>query len=360
MLQIARGPTREPIRILLHGQEGVGKTTWAAGCPGAVFLTAEDGGGDLDYARAVLPSWQELRTAVRDLIGDPQGVQTVVIDTIDSYERLLWQHICQDEGKDTIEEVGGGYGKGYTKAAEMMAALQRDLDILRSKHRINVILLAHSHVRPFNDPLGAPFDRYEVRMHKGSADLWKGWADAILFACFDVTVMKQGKKGRVVEAGAMEKGKALEGVKRVIYTSKEAAYDAKNRHNLPEEIPLSWDAFARAMKWDERAVAIKAAKTHHPSWEADRTAFCAYLGDLGDPYVLGEGRKLYDTIAKFIEEGGYTRPSQATQAWRDSYRRLLATNEVRAAFTAWDCDGAVPDLKAIAASLKNSAAAAAK
>src|SRR3990167_435927 len=186
-LAIRTGAATEPLRILLHGQEGVGKTTWAARCPNTLFLTNEDGGGDLDYARVVLDSWPALRDAVADLIDDPGPYHTTVIDTIDGFERLLWQDICKEADVPTIELVGGGYGKGYTQAAESMASLQRGLDVLRSRRRLNIILLAHSHVRPFNDPLGAPYDRYEVRMHKGSADLWKAWADAILFACFDVT-----------------------------------------------------------------------------------------------------------------------------------------------------------------------------
>jgi hypothetical protein len=293
-LDIKRGPTVEPLRILLHGQEGVGKTTWAAACPRALFLTCEDGGGDLDYERAVLGSWRELREAVIAIGRDPGEYETVVIDTIDSFERLLWVAICERAEVDSIEQVGGGYGKGYTAAAEEMAGLAADLDTLRHRRRVNVILLAHSHVRPFNDPMGAPYDRYEVRLHKGTAALWSGWADAILFACFDVTVMKQGKKGRAVEAGAMEKGKAIDGAKRVIYTSKEAAYDAKNRHKLPEELPLDWRAFASAIRWDDRVRAIRGAGKvthapdgdgHHPSWtDGERGWFMAQLNGLGVTY----------------------------------------------------------------------------
>ena len=254
-LTVKTGPTSEGLRILLHGQEGVGKTTWAAGCPRTVFLTAEDGGGDLDYARAVLPTWTDLRAAVKDLAKDPQGFRTVCIDTIDSYERILWDLLAKRANVNSIEDVGGGYGKGYTAAAEEMAALSRDLDTLRAKHRMHVIILAHSHVRPFNDPLGNPFDRYELRMHKGTSALWLGWADAALFACFDVTV-KTARRNAAIDV----KGKAVE-ARRVLYTSKDAAYDAKNRYNLPEELPLSWPAFAQAIGWNRREAALLGTPT---------------------------------------------------------------------------------------------------
>jgi hypothetical protein len=365
---VKRGPTVEPLRILLHGQEGVGKTTFLAGCPGVLTLTIEDGGGDLDYARAVLGSWADLRQAVRELIADPRAIaaqlgmdeiRAIGIDTIDAFERLLWAFICEEADAKRIEDVGGGYGKGYTAALEEMAALSRDLDTLRAKQRIHVILLAHSHVKAFNDPMGAPYDRYEVRLHKGTADLWKGWADAILFACFDVTVMKSGKRGRAVEAGALEKGKALEGAKRVIYTSKEAAYDAKNRHNLPDEIPLNWRAFAQAIRWDERDAAIRAPlkPKHHPSFEADRPGFMAFLSGLGDPYVPVGGKNLYNTICDFLAAGGLPRPSSVSQEGRNKYRMLLDSEACRKAFIPWEIEGVVPDFKALGKSATEAAAA---
>lgn len=282
-LDIRRGPTVEPIRIVLHGQEGVGKTTFAADCPNALFITAEDGGGDLDYARVVVETWADLRRTVRELISDSNGFSAVVIDTISSFERLCWAAVCDDaNGARSIEEVGGGYGKGYTAALEEMTALASDLDTLRARQRMHVIVLAHSHVKVFNDPLGNPFDRYEIRMHTKTAGMWLGWADCVLFAAFDVTV-KTAKR----RADINEKGKATD-AKRVLYTTKDAAYDAKNRYNLPEELPLAWSAFAKAIRWDQRDEAIRGpkldAKGHHPSWEPDRAGFCAALGELGLSY----------------------------------------------------------------------------
>ncbi|GDX83907.1 hypothetical protein LBMAG42_57180 [Deltaproteobacteria bacterium] len=292
-LHIQTGVAASPLRVILQGQEGVGKTTWAASCPGALFLTCEDGGGILDYARVLCSSWDDLRQAVWTIQreGLPNGLTAIVIDTIDSFERLLWQELIEKANCDTIEEVGGGFGKGYTRAAENMAALSADLDIVRRKHGINVILLAHVHVRPFNDPNGPAYDRYEMRMHKGTAALWSSWADAVLFACFDVTVLKTGKKGRVQNASEMEKGKATD-IRRVVYTSKDAAYDAKNRHGLPDELPLDFAAFAKAIKWGAKQAPkplpvehAAEGEGHHASFdEAERKWFMAELGTASISY----------------------------------------------------------------------------
>lgn len=328
-LNVKTGTTHAPLRVILQGQEGVGKTTWAAACPAALFLTCEDGGGILDYARAVLPTWQELRDAVWSIQRDGlPGYRTLVIDTIDSYERLLWQHIADQSNVDTIEEVGGGFGKGYTRAAEQMGAFQRDLDTLRQRHGLNIILLAHVHVRPFNDPTGPAYDRYEMRLHKGTAALWSSWADCVLFACFDATVLKAGKKGRVAAADAMEKGKATE-VRRVVYTSKEAAFDAKNRHGLPDELPLTWDVFARAIRWDAHvAPAVVHApdgEGHHPSFTDDaRAAFMARLGDLGIEYAA---------VKAFCKAKNRQKPSAMDLDARAKLLDYLSSPAGRAAFT---------------------------
>lgn len=281
-LPIKKGPTEEGIRVVVIGQAGVGKTTFAAGTRG-LFLTCEDGGGDLEYDRVACDTWVALRSAVGELQQDAQGYTTIVIDTISSYERLCWAFLCERAGKaESIEEVGGGYGKGYTQAVEEMNALARDLDFLRLKQRVHVILLAHTHVKVFNDPMGNPYDRYQLKMHDKSADMWLGWADCVLFACFEVTV-KTAKR----RADVNEKGKAVDS-KRVLYTTKDAAYDAKNRYNLPEELPLSWEAFAKAIRWDARTEDMRPIvldeKGHHASWAGDRAGFCAALQELGLTY----------------------------------------------------------------------------
>ena len=249
-LPVKVGPTDSALRVLLYGQEGVGKTTWANEAPGALFLSCEDGGGDLDLARIQCNTWGEFRDYVKQILRDgPEGYKTLVVDTINGFERLLFEYICRSAKVDSIEEVAGGFGKGYTRAAEEMSGLQQDLDKIRSKHNLPIILLGHAHVKAFNDPNGPSYDKYELRMNAKTAAIWSAWVDAQLFACYDVTVKGGRRNGSLTDP--TQKGKATE-VSRVIYTTKDAAYDAKNRYNLPEELPLKWGSFSKAIGWDRR------------------------------------------------------------------------------------------------------------
>ncbi|GHT28688.1 hypothetical protein FACS18942_09300 [Planctomycetales bacterium] len=48
------------------------------------------------------------------LLNEPHEYQTVVIDSVDWLERLIWDYACQQYRVENIEKIDGGYGKGYT------------------------------------------------------------------------------------------------------------------------------------------------------------------------------------------------------------------------------------------------------
>lgn len=266
---VKRGPTREPLRVLLHGVEGIGKTTFAASIPDAVFLSPEDGGGDLDFARLTIDSWTQALARLEMLITEEHSFRTVVIDTLDFLERLCWQHLMAEAKVDSIEKVNGGYGKGYVAATDEMTRMVRVLDRLRARRRMNVVGIAHTEVKTFNDPEGPNYDRYQIRMHKGAVGLWSGWSDAVLFANYDIKVKTEKGGG---DAAMLKKGKAATTEPdRILFTQPRAAFDAKNRYNLPSEIELSWDAFAKAIRWAERDAAVLGTQSATPVPTAEET-----------------------------------------------------------------------------------------
>ena len=242
-LNVHTGPTTDPLRIVITGGPGIGKTTLAASIPGAVFLDAEGGGSDLSIARIPIRTWGDATAAVAGLLAEPHPYRVVVIDTVDMLERLCWAQLCIDGGVESIEQYDRGYGKGYTAAVERQQRLIASLDALRSKRHMAIVVLAHTTIKKFDDPEGLPYDRYQLSMNDKAAKLWTGWADAVLFAGLDVRV-DETAKGR---------GKARdEKPARMLWTEARPAYDAKNRHGLPAALPLSWAALSKAIRWDER------------------------------------------------------------------------------------------------------------
>jgi hypothetical protein len=261
---IKTGPTREPLRILLHGVEGIGKTTFASKFPGAIFLAPEDGGGDLDVARLPIESWKQAKERVQLLTTEPHDYRTLVVDTIDFLERLCFQHVVESaKGAEGIEDVGGGWGKGYTAANEEQLRFVKLLDALREQRRMHIVVLAHTEIKTFANPEGASYDRYQLRMHKHQIKLWSEWVDTILFANYEIKVNTE--RGGQNTPENLKKGKArATAPDRILYTERRAAFDAKNRYSLPFEIPLDWGEFSKAIRWEERDAAIR-ANVHVPS-----------------------------------------------------------------------------------------------
>lgn len=236
---ITRGTVAKPQKVLIYGPEGVGKSTLAAQFPKPLFVDTEDGTGALDVARLPRPTtWQMLLdevTWVRDFPAECGG--TLVVDTLDWAQALCVSHVCRAKGIDGIEDAG--YGRGYTYVVEEFGKLLALLDGCVSVG-LNVCALAHACITKFEQPdeMGA-YDRWGLKLIDGRrasvAALAKEWADAVLFANFK-TVVITDKDGR--------RAKAQGGRSRVIHATHDAAWDAKNRWGMPDEVPMEWASVA--------------------------------------------------------------------------------------------------------------------
>ncbi|HEX5659818.1 MAG TPA: ATP-binding protein [Polyangiales bacterium] len=240
---VSKGRIERPLRVLLFGTEGVGKSTFAAQAPAPIFIAAEEGTAQLDVARFPEPrAWSEVFDALHVLMNESHEYKTVVVDTLDWLEPLCWVHVVEKAARanakiKSIEDFG--FGKGYVAALDEWRKLLAAFEQLRAKRDMNVIFLAHSIVKPFKNPEDEDYDRYELSLHAKAGGLVKQWVDAVLFTRFETfaNTDDKTKRTRGVSSGA-----------RVMHTVRTAAFDAKNRHDLPPTLPLDWQAFATAVK----------------------------------------------------------------------------------------------------------------
>jgi hypothetical protein len=238
---VTSGRVERPVRIVFYSVEGLGKSTFAASAPAPVFLGTEDGTAQLDVKRLPDPrTWQEVLDAVAILTDGEHAYRTLVLDTADWIEPLVWAHVCEAAGKKSIEDLP--YGKGYTAALDHWRVLLSRLDALREKRRMHVIVLAHSWVRTFKSPDSDDFDRYEMKVHAKAGGLLKEWADCVFFGSYE-TLTRDANNG---------KAKGVSTGKRLVHTQRTAAWDAKNRYDLPESFELprdeGWATFVAAAK----------------------------------------------------------------------------------------------------------------
>lgn len=243
---IKKGVEHKAPRIVLLGVEKIGKSTFAAGAESAIFLPikGEEGVDDLDVAKFPrAETFDDVLEAVTTLIRDEHEYKTFVIDSASALEPVIWSKLCEESNCDSIEKVGGGYGKGYIEAANKWRSLMDGLDRLRSKG-ISVILIGHVKVKRFDDPLGASFDQYQFDLHEKVHLALQRWADSILFANSE-TIVKTEDVGFNKEK---KTGKDLTGA-RWIFTQKRPGHPGGGRGvygRLPYKLPLDWAAFTSA------------------------------------------------------------------------------------------------------------------
>jgi len=248
VLKITRGLVKSAAKVVVYGQEGVGKSTLAADAPRPLILDTEDGTRHLNCDRVRCLDWQSLTLAVAELTVNNQGYQTVVVDSLDWAERSLIEWMLKSSGKKSIEDFG--FGKGYTMLAEHVGRFLDACDKLVDTG-VNVVLVAHSKVARTSPPDQTEgYDRYELKVTKQTAPLVKEWADALLFLTFK-TRLVEGADGRV---------KATGGKSRVMYSERCAAWDAKNRYGLPEEMPLGIEALAAVFAGQGTAGPVEAIR----------------------------------------------------------------------------------------------------
>jgi hypothetical protein len=156
---LQRGRSTRAPKIIVYGGPKVGKSTFAAGAPSPVFIQTEEGLDGLDVVRfPMAKAFDEVLGAISTLATEEHEFNTVVLDSLDWTEPLVWQKVAEAAEVSSIEEVGGGYGKGYVEALKLWRELLDGLDYLRNERDMGVIIIAHDEIRRMDPPDGEPFD----------------------------------------------------------------------------------------------------------------------------------------------------------------------------------------------------------
>lgn len=220
-----------PMKLVIFGQEGVGKTTFASLFPNPWFVDTEGSTKWIDdlQDRQYKPrprTWTDIQSQISRFKEELPG-DTLVIDTADWLESKFIDYLCSINGWSAL---GGqnDHGNSYNVLDKQF---RKFLDELTEISEMGVIIVITAHVdtktQTQPDEIGS-WDRYQMKMQKKTSAALKEWADGVLFLKFKDVVMQIDKEGK--------KFKGSGGNLRVIKTEHSATWDAKNRWDLPSEM----------------------------------------------------------------------------------------------------------------------------
>lgn len=256
--KITRGGSGLPSRVIFHSVEGLGKTSFAAHAAKPIFLMTRGETGlltlidngllrETDHFQEDAKSWDQVLGWLAWLKDNPTDHKTLVIDTLNGAERLCFESVAARNYNGSWESFMS-YGRGPDKAQEDWIRFLVALDELREKRRMGVICLCHTKVKTFKNPEGDDYDRYTPEMHEKTWGHAHKWADIILFGNHETFIKKD--KGEL-------RAKGYGSNRRLLFTQRTAAWDAKNRWNLPASIDMGNTG---QEAWANFYAAVRAAK----------------------------------------------------------------------------------------------------
>lgn len=228
---ISSGITAKAQKVVLYGVEGIGKSTFASQFPMPLYIDTEGSTTNMNVNRLPNPtSWTMLLQEV-DYVKQNQLCETLIIDTADWAEKICKEHLAAlNKWTDSSNDYGAKY---IALEKEFGQLLNKLTDIVQ--FGTNVVITAHAKLKKKEEPdqMGA-YDRYQLKLEDRTSALLKEWADMVLFVNYETTIVTDSKT----------QSKKATGGRRVMHTTHHPAWDAKNRHNLPEELPFDFGSIA--------------------------------------------------------------------------------------------------------------------
>jgi hypothetical protein len=236
-----------PPMLLIYGRNGIGKSFFASQFKNPVFL-------DLDKNIYELPvesnrsfgveieSFIDVIDFLNRLINEDHSYETIVIDSLSSLERLVEKHIVlmnnSNPKKNPVKSLADfQYGQGHQMMMPLWEQFLSKMMILRTKKKLNVLMLAHYKEKRDPNLTGDAYQQYQIDLYEKAAKLLVNSCSAVLLADYKVEVLHYKEKfGQDVPKA--------KGSERRLFTNEGVRFMAKNTYGMPYDIPMSYDVLA--------------------------------------------------------------------------------------------------------------------
>lgn len=177
--------------IAIYGREKVGKTTFGAHLPRALFCNFEVGTNFLSGVRKQnIAKWSDFKLVLRQL-GQPKAhdfYDTVVIDTVSQAYTLCEEFICAQNGVQKLGDIP--YGRGYADCKKEFESALRSITMLG----FGICCICHSEIKKAAGPNETTIELVSPAMPSRAADVVNRLVDIIAY--IDVTYDENGTAHR--------------------------------------------------------------------------------------------------------------------------------------------------------------------
>jgi hypothetical protein len=240
-----------PPRVVVHGDEKTGKSTFACSAAGTVALDIENRLGHIDVPAWRIDSWEDVFDALATLASEKHDFKMVAIDTASALEPLVKEYIVRE------------YFKGNIKDAEAYSAWVRSalstewprffvaLERLVRERDMGWAITCHSQIKSVNSPIAPEYTRFQIALQGQVPGIFRHNCDDLGFVTKEDFFVKDGKRMKGSTSGAS-----------IVHWTHSPAYEAGNSVGLPDEMPLDWGAYidAREAGWNRLPTLLEDAK----------------------------------------------------------------------------------------------------
>lgn len=268
--QVTTGSPNVGQRIVIGGQEKMGKTTLVSGSPGCLLVPLEQGSAAIPVAKVpmletfeqILDFCEEVRAAA--IAGKIARGSSLVWDSATALERAIESYTLRSSPEYktnklvTMATAHGAYGKAYEVSRQNFERWLRYQDELAFNGGINIVITSHVFASRVVDPAHGEYDTWDLLLHSpknnktyGMREYLTQWADLIGFLHEPMFVIKAEDKGQLNQGKSQNQG-------RVLAVDRTPSWIAGNRYGMSGVIPIpppqpgtiavdSWNAIANGI-----------------------------------------------------------------------------------------------------------------
>lgn len=224
-----------PMRMVVYGPKGVGKTTFAASFPKPFFIRTEDGLGELSVVSAgILNTWSDLVDQLTWLHDGDHDFKTVCLDSLDWLEPIIHAEACKRNKWPNIEHPG--YGKGYAAAVEIWREYIGYLNGLRRDRGMFTVQIAHTKVKDVHSPGMEPYAQFKLKLNDRASEVITEDIDVVGFLSRLITTTSSTTKSGKTYTKAVGSNQVI------LKTGFDPSIDVKVRYSgFPGEVIITPD-----------------------------------------------------------------------------------------------------------------------